>query len=281
VATGDWSKEEVDVTVDVYFQMLTLELAGEPYVKAEFHREVAKTVDRSMGAIAKKFSNVSAALDELNAVWIPGFKPLPNLQGRLREAVRDRFEGDAELRAFMLQTVVDQDVTPSPLGGEVEPPEVGWPVDPQGADRVGHLDYAAIEAANRALGRAGEQAVVVAERARLTRAGRADLAALVRHSSVEDGDGLGYDIQSFRGISDEPCYLEVKTTKYAKEVPFFISENEVDVSDDLGPAYRLIRVFRYSRPGAGYYAIEGPLTRNAQLRASTYLGLPVATQRIA
>jgi hypothetical protein len=281
VATGDWSKEEVDVTVDVYFQMLTLELAGEPYVKAEFHREVAKTVDRSMGAIAKKFSNVSAALDELNAVWIPGFKPLPNLQGRLREAVRDRFEGDAELRAFMLQAVVDQDVTPSPLGGEVEPPEVGWPLNSHGAVRIGHLDYAAVEAANRALGRAGEQAVIAAERARLTEAGRTDLAELVRHSSVEDGDGLGYDIQSFRGISDEPSYLEVKTTKYAKEVPFFVSENEVDVSNDLGAAYRLIRVFRYGRTGTGYYAIEGPLTRNAQLRASTYLGLPAATESLA
>lgn len=70
MGTGHWSDEEVEPTVDVYLRMLTFELAGEPYVKSEFHREVARTVERSMGAPSKKFSNVSAALDELNAVWL-------------------------------------------------------------------------------------------------------------------------------------------------------------------------------------------------------------------
>ena len=278
VATGDWSADEVETTVDVYFRMLTLELAGEPYVKAEFHREVARTVDRSMGAISKKFSNVSAALDELNAMWIPGFKPLPNLQHRLRRAVHARFEGDAELRAFMLHAVIDQDVQPSNLGAEVEPPDVDASEESRRATRASHLDYAAIEAANHALGRAGEDAVVAFERARLIEGGRQDLAALVEHCSVEVGDGLGYDIRSFVGLTSEPAYLEVKTTKYAKEVPFFVSENEVEVSNDLGPAYRLMRLFRYGRQGAGFYAIKGPLSRNAQLRPSTYLGLPARTE---
>lgn len=276
MATGDWSKDEVDVTVDVYFQMLTLELAGEPYVKAEFHREVAKTVERTLGAISKKFSNISAALDELNAVWIPGFKPLPNLQHILREAVRDRFEDDAELRAFMLHAVADQEVTPSVLGVEVEPPEVDWSMGARRVARATRLDYAAIEAANRALGAAGEQAVLDAERLRLTKGNRADLAARVSHVSSEVGDGLGYDIQSFVGLTGEPAFLEVKTTKYAKEVPFFISANEVTVSNDLGSSYRLLRVFRYGRPGAGFYALRGPLSLSAQLKPASYLGVPAA-----
>ena len=105
VATGPWSDQEINTTVDIYFQMLTLELAEESYVKAEYQREIARTVDRSIGSIGKKLSNISAVLDEINAVWIPGYKPLSNLQGRLREVVVDRFTGDAELRAFMLRSV--------------------------------------------------------------------------------------------------------------------------------------------------------------------------------
>ncbi|WP_374457307.1 DUF3883 domain-containing protein [Nocardioides sp.] len=274
MSTGDWSDEEVEATVDVYFQMLTLELAGEPYVKAEFHREVAKSVDRSMGAISKKFSNVSAALDDLNALWIPGFKPLANAQQRLRDVVRDRFERDAELRAFMLQAVTDQDIVVSEIGVEIEPPDVDLSMDARRSARATRLDYAAIEAANRALGKAGEDSVVATERGRLTQGGRSDLAARVRHVSVEVGDGLGYDIQSFVGLTEEPAYIEVKTTKYAKELPFFVSANEVAVSNDLGPSYQLWRVFRYGRSGAGFYAISGPLERNAQLRPATFLGVP-------
>lgn len=74
VATGPWSDDEINTTVDIYFQMLTLELAEEPYVKAAYQREVARTVDRSIGSIGKKLSNISAVLDEINAVWIPGYR---------------------------------------------------------------------------------------------------------------------------------------------------------------------------------------------------------------
>ena len=49
VATGPWSDDEINTTVDIYFQMLTLELAEESYVKAEYQREIARTVDRSIG----------------------------------------------------------------------------------------------------------------------------------------------------------------------------------------------------------------------------------------
>ncbi len=96
------------MTVDVYFRMLTLELAGENYTKTEFRREVERDVDRSSGAIEYKFNNVSAVLDELGAVWIPGYKPLRNVQDRLRTVVRERFEADSDLRAFMLKAVADR-----------------------------------------------------------------------------------------------------------------------------------------------------------------------------
>lgn len=254
--------------------MLTLDLAGEGYIKSEFRREVERYVERSSVAIEYKFNNVSAVLDELGAVWIPGYKPLRNVQERLRTVVRERFEEDADLRSFMLKAVVDGEVARCELGAEVDPPVGDLPGGCR--SRVGVLDikFAAIESANRALGRAGEETVLHAEQRRLSLGGRDDLAAEVRHVSVVDGDGLGYDIQSFRDLTDDPVFIEVKTTRYAKEVPFYISENEVEASNDLGPSYRLWRLYRYGKPDTGHYRLPGPLARHAQLRPDTYRGLP-------
>ena len=207
-------------------------------------------------------------------MWIPGYKPLSNLQGRLREVVVDRFTGDAELRAFMLRSVEDPNIEPSPLGLEVDPPAVGWPERSRHRAGVVGIDFAAIESLNRALGKAGEVAVVEGERARLSAGGRDDLAAEVRHVSVLDGDGLGYDVQSFQELTDEPVYIEVKTTRYGKELPFYISGNEVEASNDLGPAYRLRRLYRYGKRDSGYYTLLGPLGLNAQLKPDVYRGLP-------
>lgn len=274
VTSGPWTDDEISVTVDVYFRMLTLELAGENYTKTEFRREVERDVARSSGAIEYKFNNVSAVLDEMGAVWISGYKPLRNVQERLRTVVRERFEADADLRSFMLKAVADGDVIQSELGAEVDPPTAEWPDRP--GRRVGVLDvnFAAIESSNRALGRAGEETVLDAERERLTIGGRRDLAAEVRHVSVLDGDGLGYDIQSFQGLTDRPLFIEVKTTRYGKEVPFYISGNEVEASNDLGPVYRLWRLYRYGKPDTGYYRLPGPLARHARLMPYTCRGLP-------
>lgn len=74
-----------------------------------------RTVHRPIGSIGKKLSNTSGVLYEINA-WIPGYNPLSNLQGRLREVVADRFTGDAELRTFMLRSVEDPNIEPIPLG---------------------------------------------------------------------------------------------------------------------------------------------------------------------
>jgi hypothetical protein len=274
MASGPWSDDEIHATIDVYFQMLTLELAGEGYRKTEFRREVERDVARSPAAIEYKFNNVSAVLDEMGAVWIPGYKPLRNVQDRLRTLVQARFEADSELRSFMLKAVADVHVDPSTLGVEVDPPAVDWPQRSATRSGLVDIDFAAIESSNRALGRAGEITVVDSERLRLSQNGREDLAAEVRHVSVTEGDGLGYDIQSFQGLTEEPMYIEVKTTRYGKEVPFYISQNEVEASSDLGPAYRLLRLYKYGKPDRGYYTLSGPLERNAQLKPDTYRGLP-------
>ena len=61
-----------------------------------------------------------------------------------------------------------------------------------------HVNYAQREAENRRLGESGEQFVLDFERFHLMRAGRSDLASEVEWSSRKQGDGLGYDVRSFR-----------------------------------------------------------------------------------
>jgi len=76
-------------------------------------------------------------------------------------------------------------------------------------------DVAERNARNRALGRAGEDRVLVHERASLLAAGRTDLAERIRWVSHVDGDGAGYDILSFDPDGNDRL-IEVKTTNGCK-----------------------------------------------------------------
>jgi hypothetical protein len=58
-------------------------------------------------------------------------------------------------------------------------------------------NYAKRDAQNRKLGRAGELLVLDYEREHLTHAGKGDLAKLVSHVAVAEGDNAGYDIRRF------------------------------------------------------------------------------------
>lgn len=105
-------------------------------------------------------------------------------------------------------------------------------------------DYSAIEASNRKLGLRGEELVLRHERQALEEAGRQDLAEKVRHVSVLEGDGAGYDIASSTPAG-EPKYVEVKTTRGGAQTPFYMSANEVRFSEQHPGSYHLYRVYGY------------------------------------
>jgi hypothetical protein len=56
---SDWSQAEVDACAAVYLDMLAMEIAGQPYSKAEFNRRVQGETGRTKGSIEFKFQNVS------------------------------------------------------------------------------------------------------------------------------------------------------------------------------------------------------------------------------
>jgi len=88
--------------------------------------------------------------------------------------------------------------------------------------------------------------VVRFETARLIAAGADRLAGKIERVSITSGDSAGFDVMSFDETGRERL-IEVKTTRYGCETPFFVSRNEVAVSRKERERYRVYRVFDFRR----------------------------------
>lgn len=86
-------------------------------------------------------------------------------------------------------------------------------------------------------GKKGEEIAVAMEQDYFVSINRKDLADKVRHVSVKDGDGLGFDILSFFEDGREK-YIEVKSTTTALNTPYYISSNELEfIKAHIGSSY--------------------------------------------
>ena len=131
-------------------------------------------------------------------------------------------------------------------------------------------DYLDREARNISLGNAGEEFVLAFEHARLFAAEQKVLADRVEHVSRTKGDGLGYDVLSF-DASGKERFIEVKTTSFGKETPFFISRNEVEFSRANDAHFHLYRLFEFRR-SPRLFDLAGPVERNCLLNPVSYVG---------
>lgn len=252
----DWSREEVEATVADYFDMLDQELRGQPYNKTAHRRLLSVRLrNRSDGAIERKHQNISAILLELGFIPIRGYKPASNYQGLLADVVSARYEASIALRKVLERQVQEPAVLPSvedilkvlvaPPASEAGDRFASWEVRERGTVRRG-VDYAALEAANRSLGVAGEEFVVRYEVARLVAAREDRLASLVERVSATQGDGLGYDVLSYDETGRERL-IEVKTTAYGPFTPFFVTLNELQVSRETADRFFVYRPFDFRR----------------------------------
>jgi hypothetical protein len=267
-----WSRAEVEVTISDYFEMLRAERGSFEYNKAQHNRNLALLLEnRTRGAIERKHQNISAILIELGHPYVDGYKPLGNYQDLLLQAVAARLVAERELLAqtkaeaeapFALPTVDDI------LASLESPPERlekrPYPDRTRSGLKIGaRINYLELESNNSSLGAAGEEFVVHFEKARLISAGRADLAELVEHTSVELGDGAGYDIRSYEA-NGQDRFIEAKTTAYGKYTPFFVSRNEVQVSREKEAHYQLYRLFKFRREPK-LFTLPGALDRTCTL----------------
>lgn len=276
----DWTRTEVEAIVDDYLSMLASELAGTPYNKAAHRRNlIPKLLNRSDQSVEFKHANISAVLLEARFPYISGYKPRSNYQALLSEVVEDCLarnpklfqiaEADAD-RPIVVPEVDDiLKVLTVPPKAPREPIQVSEP-----ARSVIRLttNFIEREARNRSLGSAGEDFVMNYERARLIHVGHENLAAKIEHTSKIRGDGMGYDILSFESDGKERL-IEVKTTKYGAVTPFFVTRNEVAVSEKHPTLYRVYRLFAF-RESPRLYTLPGAIGTTCQLTAATFMALP-------
>lgn len=260
----DWSHKEVDAAVAAYLSMLLHDLEDRPYTKVSFNRLVRATAaSRSKGSVEFKFANVSAAMIEMGYGYVDGYKPRGNFQHLLLESTARHLDAMPELREAMKRAVERPDV---PIGrpalklvelGVAETAQRRGAVLERPASLARVVDWLAIEASNAARGRDGEELVLRWEHQRLWNAGARSLADRVEHVASTRGDGLGYDIHSYEADGQDRL-IEVKTTRFGKQSPFFASRNEVKVSAVLADEWHLYRVFDVRRKPQ-FYIEKGSL----------------------
>lgn len=276
-AKSSWSDAEVEAVVASYLQMLKLELAGQRYSKSAHRREVIpKLRDRSDGSVEFKYQNVSAVLVDLGAPWILGYKPRSNFQHSLYDEVEKHLRNDRSLDEVLAAAMERPTVPPAhpdfthfmvdaPALSRASAPAAPAYVRRQAGIR---RDYLGIEARNRSLGLAGEQYVVEYERHRLILVGAERYAARVEHVSRTRGDGLGFDVLSYESDGRERL-IEVKTTAFGQEAPFYLTQNELALSRSEPKLFRLARVFEF-RQRPRMFELAGPVDNNCHLDPAIY-----------
>ncbi|MBI3868662.1 MAG: DUF3883 domain-containing protein [Verrucomicrobia bacterium] len=283
--SDNWSHKEVEATVSDYFEMLVMELRGDPFNKAEHNRNLQKLLtNRSKGAIEKKHQNISAVLIELGYPYIDGYKPLGNYQELLYGVVEERLIGAVGLSQAAAAAVEERIETP-PIVSDVLAILVSRPsreqdrpklYDPaQQVRRPGPVrrNYLEMESRNQTLGLAGEKLVLEFEHKRLWQAGKMDLANRVEHVADTTGDHLGFDIKSFE-TDGRDRLIEVKTTRFGPLTPFFASKNEVEVSDTREAEYQLYRLFRFAQQPK-LFVLPGSLRKTCSLDPIQFSAMPV------
>jgi len=278
----NWSVSEVKAAVLDYMAMLKYELSGQVYSKTDHRRELIKKLDgRTNGSIELKHQNISGVLRDYGHFWIPGYKPRSNYQKILAEEVESWISENPDFDRYASSAAEAPAATPERLDFSqllVDRPalriqredyanEDNKPYDNRFT--IGRkYDYVAREARNQSLGRAGEELILQFEQFRLLSLGHSKLAEKVEHVSKTKGDGLGYDILSFDPDGSER-FVEVKTTAFAKETPFFASSSELIFANKNAKQYSLYRLFEFKKRPK-FFVLSGSIADNCKLDPITY-----------
>ncbi len=273
----EWSESENEAIVMDYFDMLRLELAGKKYNKTEHRNALIKRLNgRSESSVEFKHQNISAILIEMGIPCISGYKPRSNYQRKiLPEAISDYLKNNPELEELFEQDFVTEIVVPSIediLKVMEDPPKIEQLdsrkktsvkiVNPSG------VNYIEREAQNQILGDAGEQFVINYESARLVWSGKEALADQIERVSETRGPSAGYDIRSFEEDGNDR-FIEVKTTKYGKNTPFYVTKNELEFSQRYSSRYYLYRLFGF-RDKPRIFTLPGNLREQCNLTPSIF-----------
>jgi hypothetical protein len=82
----------------------------------------------------------------------------------------------------------------------------------------------------------------------------------------------GFDVLSFETNGAERL-IEVKTTKYGIETPFYVTRNEVAVSERQAQRYQVYRLFSF-RDAPRLYTLPGAIGATCQITAANFVAMP-------
>ncbi|MDE0143057.1 MAG: DUF3883 domain-containing protein [Caldilineaceae bacterium] len=277
-----WSDSENEAIVKDYFAMLEHEQMGRPFNKAEHRRALMETTGRSHGSIEFKHCNISAVMEALGLPRIEGYRPRGNIQRALFETVEALVNEKPDLYKLLTGEVGTlRDSSAEYRTGEAivideAPPQRGGQ-EPGISEEIERImrrfeNPAERDARNRNLGKAGESLVYEYERSRLQSLGRNDLSESVRWVARDDGDGYGFDILSFSGKgerADQELWLEVKTTNGSATTPFYITRNELQVSQQRPDVFRIFRLYDF-RKQVRAYRLAPPLEKHISLTPTIF-----------
>ncbi len=271
----DWSREEVEAIVADYLHMLALELAGQAYNKTEHRRRLQLLLNqRSSGSIEFKHCNISAVMVSLGFPYIRGYQLRGNYQALLETVVEEQLR---------LKPMLDQAALAAVQQPAIAPVQTDYSKiltdAPTQQHRVAETaatpyikpvkrDYLEREAQNQSLGLAGEQFALNYEHWRLVQAGQHQLADHVEHVSQTKGDGLGYDILSF-DVNGRERFIEVKTTSFGRETPFFVTNGKLKRSNDAKDQFHLYGLFEF-RKAPRLFDMQGAIGQHCLLDPVTY-----------
>jgi hypothetical protein len=248
----DWSPKEISVIVADYFKMLLAELSHLNYSESSLKKELpGKLLDRSQASIELMHQNISGVLAEMGLPYIKQYKPLFNYQELLADEVSNYLNTnktslESAFNRFSEETVLHQPANKIDFSSFLDnEPERSEPTESEPRIRPIKTNYLEKEQNNRTLGAGGEELVVLYEKWRLKAEHKENLAAKVKWVSKEKGDGLGFDIIS-KNSNGTDRYIEVKTTKLAKETPIYLSRNELLFASVKGRDFFLYRVFDFA-----------------------------------
>jgi hypothetical protein len=89
------------------------------------------------------------------------------------------------------------------------------------------------------------------------------LANRIEQVSETKGDWAGYDIRSFDDNGNDR-FIEVKTTRYGIDTPFFVTKNELGFSTVNSSNYNLYRVFAFQE-NPKLFMLKGSLDKSCRL----------------
>jgi hypothetical protein len=262
----DWTDDELNIIVAEYFAMLRSELNGLTYNKSAIRRSLVARIGRTEGSVERKNQNISAVLCELALPIISGYKPLPNFQASIIDAI-DRYltVNPENLKPERLIEALNE---PSNLYLE-PPPDLG-PLTHKEKELVRlvrKFDPAERDFRNRSLGKSGEEMVLKFERQNLVSKGRSDLAHQVAWVSQDD-DAAGYDIRSF-DPEGSVRLLEVKTTNGIQTTPFYLTRNELSFSKERPTEFRICRLYDFSK-NPRMFELAPPIDKAVRLEPYTF-----------